>query len=287
MLDAWGNFYVIIGSSAAALTGLMFVVIALMPVTRVQRDIKALEAFASPTIVHFSAVLVIGAILMMPQHTLESLRATLVVAGLAGVAFAMLVIRRTLHQKSYAPEFEDWAWHAVLPTIAYLTLLVSSFFIVADTDGALVGVASAALLLLFIGIHNAWDAAVWMTTAGEIMEDDDAAIRDVIDRWQRATKTADLDAVLKLMTDDVVFLRAGQPTMNKEAFKQSFRGFTGQTRFEAKQDIKEIRAAGDLAYCWSHLTLTMGDKTRAGDILTIFRKIDGKWLLSRDANFVA
>jgi uncharacterized protein (TIGR02246 family) len=125
-----------------------------------------------------------------------------------------------------------------------------------------------------------------MTTAGEIMQDDDAAIRDVIDRWQRATKAGDLDAVLTLMTDDVVFLRAGQPTMNKESFKQSFRGFTGQTKFEAKQDIKEIRASGDLAYCWSHLTLTMADKTRSGDILTVFRKIDGKWLLSRDANFV-
>src|SRR5579885_1720999 len=109
MLDAWGNFYVIIGSSAAALTGLMFVVIALMPVTRVQRDIKALEAFASPTIVHFSAVLVIGAILMMPQHTLQSLRASLIAAGACGVAFALLVIRRTIRQKSYQPEFEDWA----------------------------------------------------------------------------------------------------------------------------------------------------------------------------------
>ncbi|HEY6843464.1 MAG TPA: SgcJ/EcaC family oxidoreductase [Thermoanaerobaculia bacterium] len=286
MLESWGNFYVIIGSSAAALTGLMFVVIALMPTVRVQRDIKALEAFASPTIVHFTAVLLIGAILMMPQHTLESLRATLIAAGAAGIGFALLVIRRTLHQKSYTPEFEDWAWHAVLPTIAYVTLFVSSLFVVADTDGALVGVASAALVLLFIGIHNAWDAAVWMTTAGESMEGDEQAIRNVIDQWQRATKAGDLAAVLALMTDDVVFLRAGQPPMNKETFKQTFRGFTGQVKFEAKQEIKEIRTSGDLAYCWSHLTLTMESKTRSGDILTVFRKIDGKWLLSRDANLL-
>jgi uncharacterized protein (TIGR02246 family) len=286
MLDAWGNFYVIIGSSAAALTGLMFVVIALMPAVGVRRDLKALEAFASPTVVHFTAVLVIGAIQMMPQHTVETLRDSLVFAGLLGIAYMAIVIRRSVRQESYAPEFEDWAWHWVLPAVAYVNLFISSLFIVIATDGALVGVAASALLLLFVGIHNAWDAAIWMTTAGETVEDDERAIREVIDQWQVATKAGDLDAVLSLMTDDVVFLRAGQPSMNKKAFEESFRGFAGKVKFEAKQSIKDVRTTRDLAYCWSHMALTMDGKTRSGDILSVFRKIDGKWRLSRDANFV-
>lgn len=287
MTEAWANFYVIIGSSAAALTGLMFVVIALMPTVRVRRDIKALEAFASPTVVHFTAVLFIGAVVMIPQHTLQTLRASLSTAGVFGVGFAGIVILRTMRQSSYAPEFEDWAWHCVLPAIAYVTLLLSSLLIVSASDGALVGVAVSALLLLFVGIHNAWDAAVWMTTAEDRMTDDDErAIGDVMEQWLRATKAADLDAVLKLMADDVVFLRAGQPTMNKTAFIESFKGFAGKVKFEAKQDVKEVHAAGDLGYAWSRMTLTMDGKTRAGDILSVFRKVDGKWLLSRDANFV-
>jgi len=286
MLDAWGNFYVIIGSSAAALTGLMFVVIALMPAVGVRRDLRALEAFASPTVVHFTAVLVIGAIQMMPQHTLETLRDSLVVASLLGVAYMAIVIRRTVHQESYAPEFEDWAWHWVLPSIAYVNLFISSLFIVSAPDGALVGVAASALLLLFVGIHNAWDAAIWMTTAGETVEDDERAIRELIDHWLVATKAGDLDAVLSLMTDDVVFLRAGQPSMNKKAFEESFRGFAGKVKFEARQEVRDLRTNRELAYCWSHMTLTMDGKTRSGDILSVFRKIEGKWRLSRDANFV-
>jgi len=286
MLDAWGNFYVIIGSSAAALTGLMFVVIALMPAVGIRRDMRALEAFASPTVVHFTAVLVIGAIQMMPQHTLETLRDSLIVASLLGIAYMAIVIKRTVHQESYSPEFEDWAWHWVLPAIAYVNLFISSLFIERAPDGALVGVAASALLLLFVVIHNAWDAAIWMTTAGETVEDDERAIRDLIDQWMVATKAGDLDAVLSLMTDDVVFLRASQPSMDRKAFEESFRGFAGKVKFEAKQEIKDIRTARDQAYCWSNMTLTMDGKTRSGAILSVFRKIEGKWRLSRDANFV-
>ena len=285
VLDGWDNFYVIIGSSAAALTGLMFVVIALLPVTSRPRDSAALEAFASPTILHFTAVLLIGAFITMPRHSIDSLRVCLVMEGGVGVAYAGLVIRRTVRQKSYKPEAEDWIFHAILPAIAYVSLFGSSLFLVSSPETALLGVATAALLLLFIGIHNAWDAAIWMTTAGAV-QDDERQIRALMERWLSATNAGDLQTIMSLMADDIVFLTPGQPPMNKEGFTASFRSFAGKVKFEAKQDVREVRVSTDLAYCWSHLTLTMDGKTRSGNILSIFRKADGKWVLSRDANFV-
>lgn len=286
-VEGWDNFYVIIGSSAAALTGLMFVVIALIPaMARIPRDPTALDAFASPTVVHFSAVLLIGAFITIPRRTMTSLLVSLLIVGGVGCIYATIVILRAVRQRSYEAVLEDWIFHAILPAISYLTLFIASFFLVSSAENALLAVAASALTLLFVGIHNAWDAALWMTTVGQTREDDERAIREVIDRWMVATRAGQLDVVLDLMTEDVVFLRAGHPTMDKDAFRHGFQSFQGR-KFDATQDVKDVRAAGDLGYAWSHLTLTMDGKTRAGNILSVFRKVDGKWRLSRDANFVS
>jgi phosphotransferase system glucose/maltose/N-acetylglucosamine-specific IIC component len=70
-------------------------------------------------------------------------------------------------QASYQPVFEDWLFHFVLPLLAYLILAASAFAAPAYTSGALLGVGGATLLLLFIGIHNAWDAVMYHVFAGK------------------------------------------------------------------------------------------------------------------------
>ena len=68
-LAGWENFYVIVGSSAGALIGLQFVVITLIadkPIARGQS--QAGDAFATPTIVHFGAVLLLAAVVSAPWH---------------------------------------------------------------------------------------------------------------------------------------------------------------------------------------------------------------------------
>ena len=121
---------------------------------------------------------------------------------------------------------------------------------------------------------------------------DEEEIRQLMDRWRRSTEADDLDGVLALMTDDAVFLTCGNPPMDKAQFAQGFRSLAGRVRIEPRQDIREIRVSGQLAYAWSHLSVAMiaedGHRTeRAGHVLTVFRKSDGKWLLCRDANFLA
>ena len=119
-------------------------------------------------------------------------------------------------------------------------------------------------------------------------------IREVIATWMRATAEGDLERVLSLMAEDVVFLLPGQPPMRgRDAFAAASRSALGQFRIEGKPDIQEIGIAGDYAFCWNYLSVTMtplqggSSKQRAGHILSVFRKEpDGRWVLFRDANML-
>ena len=168
-VSGWDTFYVIIGSSAAALTGLMFVVISLTADVRFGPGATArgLDAYASPTVVHFCLVLLIAAVLTSPQHTATTLGISLGVIGAGGFGYAATVLVRVRQVEAYNPVGEDWVWHVVLPFIAYLTLLVSAGLLWRGRAGGLYFVAAAALVLLYVGIHNAWDTATWMAVQGK------------------------------------------------------------------------------------------------------------------------
>ena len=126
------------------------------------------------------------------------------------------------------------------------------------------------------------------------MNEDEKKIREVIATWMRATAEGDLERVLSLMAEDVVFLIAGQPPMRgREAFAVASHSVEGKFRFEGKPEIQEIHIAGDYAYCWNHLSVTItplqggSPSRRAGHILSVFRKEpDGRWVLFRDANML-
>ena len=159
---AWENFYVIIGSSAAALTGLQFVVIVLGAEANVLGSASTTSAFSTPTVVHFCAVLFISALLSAPWHGLSSAGLALGACGVAGVVYALMVYRQARRQTAYVPVFEDWLWHCWLPLIGYGALLVAAFVLRRHPAPSLFVIGATALLLLFIGIHNAWDAATYL-----------------------------------------------------------------------------------------------------------------------------
>lgn len=131
-------------------------------------------------------------------------------------------------------------------------------------------------------------------TGEDAMATDEEEIRRTMADWRNATLQGDLEAVLALMTDDAVFLTPGNPPMTKTDFAAGFRSFAGKVRIDAKQDLHEIHAAGDLAYAWSRIEVTMTSvdtgtsSQRSGEVLTVFRRSPtGTWLLSRDANLLA
>ncbi|HET6898073.1 MAG TPA: SgcJ/EcaC family oxidoreductase [Vicinamibacteria bacterium] len=120
-------------------------------------------------------------------------------------------------------------------------------------------------------------------------------IRQLVAAWHRATAAGDVETILGLMAEDVVFLRAGQPPMKgKAAFAEGTRAALDKFRIESSADVQEVRTAGDLAYCWTELRVEMVPRgggpgsRRAGPALTLLRKArDGKWVVSRDANMLA
>jgi len=162
-LSGWDNFYVIAGSSAAGLTGLTFVVITLSGGAR-RVSALGLHTFVTPTIVHFGAVLAVAAYLSMPRHGRLSLSLGLGAAGLAGLVYAGW-IRAGMRRlgPDYSPVAEDWIWNVILPAIVYAVLLAEALLIWRWPRASMYGVAAAVVLLMIIGIHNAWDIAVWNT----------------------------------------------------------------------------------------------------------------------------
>lgn len=161
-LGEWQNFYVIAGSSAGALIGLQFVVLSLIAgMPRVRTNMQAGAAFATPTIIHFATVLGLSGILSAPWDGIDAVSLLWGLTGLCGVIYVLIVARRMRAQRAYQPEFEDWLFHALLPFAAYLILAISAYAARSRLREALLGVGAAVLLLLFIGIHNAWDAVTY------------------------------------------------------------------------------------------------------------------------------
>lgn len=162
-LNSWDNFYVIVGSSGAALTGLQFVVMTLITESRARRDTLEIDAFGTPTVVHFCAVLLVAATLSAPWSSARAVTIALLVCGLAGMIYTVIVTQRARFTR-YRPVFEDWLFHVVLPFLSYLSIACGAVAFRQDAGSALFLVAAAAMTLLFAGIHNAWDTVTFITT---------------------------------------------------------------------------------------------------------------------------
>ena len=126
------------------------------------------------------------------------------------------------------------------------------------------------------------------------MQDDERKIRELIAAWMRATSGGNVPGLLELVDEDVIFLKPGQPPMRgKDSFAEAFQAAIQHFRIEATSEIQEVRTAGDLAYCWSLLRVTMtpfeggSPMRRKGFTLTVFAKNpEGTWVLARDAKLL-
>jgi hypothetical protein len=156
-LAKWSGFYMIVGSAAGALIGLQFVVMTLIAEKPPEGFSEGAAAFGSPTVVHFGVALFLSALLQAPWQTIATVAVLCGLLGFGGVIYSLIVARRMVKQSLYKPQFEDWLFHVALPLSAYAILALSSFAAPSYTRKALFGVGGAVLLLLFTGIHNAWD----------------------------------------------------------------------------------------------------------------------------------
>jgi uncharacterized protein (TIGR02246 family) len=128
------------------------------------------------------------------------------------------------------------------------------------------------------------------------MQSDEQEIRQLVATWMAATKAGDIETVLSLMAEDVVFLMPGRPPMiGRSAFAAAAQTQSGEEapQFDGTSEIQEIQVFGDWAFMWTKLTVVVTpprgapSMTRAGHTLSILKKQYGKWVLARDANMLS
>lgn len=161
-LTEWANFYVIVGSSAGALTGLQFVVIALIAESEFTSGMQEIRAFGTPTIVHFCTALLISAVISAPWHVLANTAVALGLLGAAGTLYSLNVTRHARRQNGYVPDLGDWMWYAIIPVLTHVALLASAIALPWHSSCSMFVIAAITLAFMFIGIHNAWDAITYM-----------------------------------------------------------------------------------------------------------------------------
>jgi hypothetical protein len=167
LLKAWSGFYLMTSSSAAALTGLMFIVITLVTGTeRLQKSPDGISTFSTPTVVHFCAALFISAVLSAPWSALGTPAIVLALAGAYGIVYLLRVTHKTRQLSSYNPDLEDWAWYSILPFIAYGAILAGAILLSLIPAKGLFVLAGGVLFLIFIGIRNAWDVVTFIAIGG-------------------------------------------------------------------------------------------------------------------------
>lgn len=166
ILTAWSSFYVMTGSSAAALVGLMFVVISLLRAREIETARDGISTFSTPTVMHFGAVLLISAVLSAPWHTPFYAAISVGFIGFLGVAYLMRVAYRTKRYLDYRADLEDWIWYTVLPLVAYGVITIAAIALFTLVVKALFAVGGGVVLLLLIGIRNAWDVVTFLAMGG-------------------------------------------------------------------------------------------------------------------------
>ena len=136
------------GSSAAALTGLMFVVISLVHGRVSPTNSDGISTFSTPTVMHFSAALLVSAVLVAPWQKLFYPGITVALVGLYGVVYILRIASRTKQLRSYTADLEDWTWYIGLPFLAYGAICAGAIvFTFVLPDKAAFAIAGGVVLL--------------------------------------------------------------------------------------------------------------------------------------------
>jgi hypothetical protein len=161
-LETWHEFYLLVGTAGVTLTGLLFVVVSLGPRVVADHQATGVRAFISPNAVYFTTALVVSALLMVPSLPAMAIGALLCLGAVASLVYLAYtkVHQRWRHNKL---PFLDWIWFVGLPIAGYVLLLLSGIGFLSQAALSMHGVAIGLILLLVIGIRNAWDLVIWIS----------------------------------------------------------------------------------------------------------------------------
>jgi hypothetical protein len=162
LFHTWHDFYLLVGTAAATLVGLMFVAATLGASVFSERNRVALQAFISPTVVNFAAALFVCIGVMIPSQTWLSLGLLLTAGGVAGLVYAGRVWVQMFVRRSFHVDLIDRMFYATVPLLGYLLILVAGILLLLDKAWSAEVTAAALVVLMFAGIRNAWDMTTWI-----------------------------------------------------------------------------------------------------------------------------
>ena len=164
MFEGWDSFYLMIGSAAAGLIGLLFVVVTLTQVRELTQALRAISIYMTPTVLGLAVVLAASAAATAPQAGLMSAANVLMLGALAGLGdtvWASVGIR-SMRLNAEPPHWTDFWLYGVVPAVVHLALIGASIGLWLHAPWAVQAIAILLLALLLVSIRNAWDLVTWM-----------------------------------------------------------------------------------------------------------------------------
>jgi hypothetical protein len=164
-LAAWRDFYELLGTASATMTGLLFVAASVgSGVFSLDRR-APLRMFLSASVIHFSSILAVSMLALTPLRNQTVFGALIVAGGLFGLAYYVVagrgIIRDGMHKRI---DLEDRIWYACLPVAGYMLETAAGLTLTTGHPSGWPLLAVTTGVLLVIGIHNAWDITVWSIT---------------------------------------------------------------------------------------------------------------------------
>ena len=163
MLAGWHNFYLLLGTSAATLIGLMFVAVTFGATLVPLENASATRAFLDPTVSHFVQVLLTAGLVLVPTIEPGLFAGALIAIGvLRGIA--LVWVFRGLHfahRKSGDLEMSDWVSGVVIPLAVYVGLISCGIAMFAGHT-ILNALAILMIVVLLNGVYGAWELMLWL-----------------------------------------------------------------------------------------------------------------------------
>jgi hypothetical protein len=173
LVHAWHDFDLLVGTASATLVGLMFVAASIGASVFTEKDRAAMKAFISPTVVHFTAVLVIAILAVIPTHDWLTLAGLLALVGVAGAIYSANLWIQLFVRRRFNVDIVDRLFYALIPVLGYLLLLLAAFVLFRQSEAGLDLLAAAQITLLLAGIRNAWDMMTWIVIRAPTTSDRD------------------------------------------------------------------------------------------------------------------
>jgi len=161
-VEAWHEFYLLIGTAGLTLTGLLFVVVSFGARIVASGAATGVRAFVSPNAVYFCTTLVVAAVFLIPSVSPAAIGVFLCVGALASLGYLLAYTKVHQRWRENKLPVVDWVWFVGLPTANYVLLLLAAVGVLIGAAWSMYGIAVAQIILLVIGIRNAWDLVIWM-----------------------------------------------------------------------------------------------------------------------------